>query len=334
MIALHHLDTPYRPSDLEQREGRIIRQGNNNEEVFVYTYVTERTFDSYSYQILENKQKFISQINNGSLTIREASDIDETTLSYAEIKAITTANPKIKRKMELEQELSRLKTLEGQYRNNKYYLQDQISKYLPQSIKFSDNYVTNLEDDIEIKKQNITDEICVQIGSKLYNTRKDAGDMLLAVINSQKYDNKIIGKICGFSIKPLPIDNLLENRKIALIGNGTYEVTLSDNNIGSIIKIENFLNNMEKLLEEKKNNNIELKKKLEAAKQEVNKPFEYAEKVQEMTKELSEINAELDLNKKEEIVIDDSEFKDEKTKEEIESENEEESDKKNYDYEM
>ena len=328
LIALHHLDTPYRPSDLEQREGRIIRQGNSNEEVFVYTYVTERTFDSYSYQILENKQKFISQINNGSLTIREASDIDETTLSYAEIKAITTANPKIKRKMELEQELSRLKTLEGQYRNNKYYLQDQISKYLPQSIKFSDNYVTNLEDDIEIKKQNITDEICVQIGSKLYNTRKDAGDMLLAVINSQKYDNKIIGKICGFSIKPLPIDNLLENRKIALIGNGTYEVTLSDNNIGSIIKIENFLNNMEKLLEEKKNNNIELKKKLEAAKQEVNKPFEYAEKVQEMTKELSEINAELDLNKKEEIVIDDSEFKDEKTKEEIESENEEESDKK------
>lgn len=116
LIALHHLDTPYRPSDMEQREGRIIRQGNTNKEVQIYTYVTERTFDSYSYQILENKQRFISQINKGDLTIREAEDIDETTLSYAEIKAITAANPKIKRKMEVDTEVSRLRLLEGQYK--------------------------------------------------------------------------------------------------------------------------------------------------------------------------------------------------------------------------
>ena len=119
----HHLDTPYRPSDMEQREGRIIRQGNTNEKVQIFTYVTERTFDSYSYQILENKQRFISQINKGDLTVREAEDIDETTLSYAEIKAITAANPKIKRKMEVDAEVARLRVLEGQYRKNLYALQ-------------------------------------------------------------------------------------------------------------------------------------------------------------------------------------------------------------------
>jgi len=131
LVALHHLDTPYRPSDMEQREGRIIRQGNTNEKVRIFTYVTERTFDSYSYQILENKQRFISQINKGDLTVREAEDIDETTLSYAEIKAITAANPKIKRKMEVDTEIARLRVLEGQYRKNLYELQDKIYMSCP-----------------------------------------------------------------------------------------------------------------------------------------------------------------------------------------------------------
>ena len=150
LIALHHLDTPYRPSDMEQREGRIIRQGNQNSEVEIYTYVTERTFDSYSYQILENKQRFISQVNNGNLTIREADDIDEATLTFAEIKAITAANPKIKRKMELDTEIARLKVLEGQYKKNLYLLQDKIRRDLPFAISKQELYLENLKKDIDL----------------------------------------------------------------------------------------------------------------------------------------------------------------------------------------
>ena len=126
LIALHHLDTPFRPSDLEQREGRIVRQGNENETVWLYTYVTEKTFDSYSYQILETKQRFISQINHGDYTVREAEDIDDTTLNYAQVKAITSGNPKIMRKMEIEQRLGQLSSLENDYRNNRYRYQEII----------------------------------------------------------------------------------------------------------------------------------------------------------------------------------------------------------------
>ena len=153
LIALHHLDTPYRPSDLEQREGRIVRQGNTNAEVQIYTYVTERTFDAYSYQILENKQRFISQINNGDLSVREVEDIDETTFSYAEIKAMTAANPKIKRKMEIEQELSRLNTLEWQHRQNRYRMQDKI-RNTPSFIQTEQTLLANAEQDIELRDTN------------------------------------------------------------------------------------------------------------------------------------------------------------------------------------
>ena len=152
LVALHHLDTPYRPSDMEQREGRIIRQGNTNDKVKIFTYVTERTFDSYSYQILENKQRFISQINRGDLTIREAEDIDETTLSYAEIKAITAANPKIKRKMEVDAEVARLRVLEGQYRKNLYALQDKIYKTYPEEIRKQELYIERIGKDLEMLK--------------------------------------------------------------------------------------------------------------------------------------------------------------------------------------
>ena len=202
LYALHHLDTPYRPSDLAQREGRIVRQGNGNAEVWIYTYVTERTFDSYSYQILENKQKFIAQIDRGDLTIREASDIDETALSYAEIKAITTANPKIKQKMELEQEISRLRTLESEFQASRWRLQDKIKSELPGRIKRTKIYIDNLIEDIQKRNANASDSFFMKLGNKSYTERKEAGDLLLAVANSGKYDDKIIGKLYGFDIIP------------------------------------------------------------------------------------------------------------------------------------
>lgn len=308
LIALHHLDTPYRPSDLQQREGRIVRQGNSNEEVYIYTYVTERTFDSYSYQILENKQKFIAQIDNGDLTIREASDIDETTLSYAEIKAITTANPKIKQKMELEQEISRLRTLEGQYRSNKYALQDKISKDLPQRINITENNIQNISADIVMRDGHTTDKFLMTIGNKAYTERKDAGDMLLAVVNSNKYEYKVVGKICGFDIVPLPMNFMANNRQVQLVGLGKYTVDISSSGVGSITRIENYISSLNERLESNKTINADLKKQLESAKVEVEKPFEYAKQIERMSKELAELDAELDLNKKETLVLDDEEL--------------------------
>jgi len=309
LIALHHLDTPYRPSDLQQREGRIVRQGNSNEEVFIYTYVTERTFDSYSYQILENKQKFISQIDNGDLTIREASDIDETTLSYAEIKAITTANPKIKQKMELEQELQRLHTLEGQYRNNKYQLQDKITKFLPQQIALTESNIHNITADIETRNSNKYIDFKMQLGNKTFTERKDAGELLVNAVNSNKYNGKIIGTICGFDIVPLPMTFMVENRQVQLIGNGHYTVDISQSGVGSIQRLENYLTTLEEKLELNKQRNADYIKQLESAKQEVDKPFDYAEQIIQMTNELAELDAELDLNKQETpIVVDDEEL--------------------------
>ena len=150
LVAVHHLDVGWKPSDMTQRNGRIIRQGNMNKGIRIYTYATERTFDSYSYQILENKQRFISQVEKGDMTVREAEDIDEATLSYAEIKAITSANPKIKRKMELDMEVARLRDLESRYKKELFALQDKVRKEFPEQIQRQELYLERVRKDIEL----------------------------------------------------------------------------------------------------------------------------------------------------------------------------------------
>ena len=325
LYALHHLDTPYRPSDLAQREGRIIRQGNLNKEVWIYTYVTERTFNSYSYQILENKQKFIAQIDRGDLTIREASDIDETTLSYAEIKAITTANPKIKRKMELEQEISRLRTIESEYRFNKYRLQDKINSELPRRIKSTEIEIENLQSDIHRRQREDYSDVSlmsntkggyagpnkafsIQLGNKIYADRKEAGELFLAVIQSEKYNEKIIGRLNGFDIIPVPgICSVSGNRSVLIRGDGSYKVEISMDTVGSIVRLENFFKSLEKELEVSKTRLTSLTSELTTAKIEVVKEFEYAEKLSVMSAELASLDAKLDLNKQDlaEVVIND-----------------------------
>ena len=307
LIALHHLDTPYRPSDLEQREGRIIRQGNSNKLVHIYTYVTERTFDSYSYQILENKQKFISQIDSGNLVIREASDIDDKTMSYAEIKAIATANPEIKRKMELEQELARLEVLEGEYRTNKYYLQDQIATNLPALINQTKNFIDGAEKDIEIRNNNKYNEFTMTIGNTTFTERKAAGTILLNLIHSNQYNGRIVGKICGLNIAIKTGSFLDENRKVMIGNNSFYNVEVSADSVGTIIKIENAVNAIDEILNNNKNNLENLYSQLESAKQEVNKPFSHEQDLLNLRQELAEVNASLDLNKKEIVVLDENE---------------------------
>ena len=319
LIALHHLDTPFRPSDLEQREGRIVRQGNENETVWLYTYVTEKTFDSYSYQILETKQRFISQINHGDYTVREAEDIDDTTLNYAQVKAITSGNPKIMRKMEIEQRLGQLSSLENDYRNNRYRYQE-IILHTPKQLEDFIRRKENLKRDIELRDAHKDD--LIQIGKQKFAERKDAGELLVRVLKSQQYVGKTIGMFRGFRL--VAMENGLYMSNVKLVGANEYKVGIGDSGIGAITRLENETDGFEKSISSTEKERADEEAKLEQAKIEVEKPFEYAEEVESLQAELSAIDAELDLNKEEAPIVLDNEAEPEKAEIEVLDETEEE----------
>lgn len=298
LIALHHLDTPFRPSDLEQREGRIVRQGNENKEVSLFTYVTKRTFDAYSYQILETKQRFISQINRGDLSVRVAEDIDDATLSFAEIKAITSDNPKIKRKMEIEVRLGQLSDLEKVYRDNRYAMQTQIL-HTPEKITEIDEKVAELQNDLTLRMEHEND--LIQVGKNKYEERKDAGALLVQAIKSGEYVGKTVGYMKGFAIVPQMKDS--DGLNLKLVGTGSYTVHISDSDVGTISRMENCLNGIEKHIEYYQDKHRAYEQDLSAAKEQVDKPFEQAEEVEQLRNELAEIDAELDLGKEEAPII-------------------------------
>ena len=307
LVALHHLDTPYRPSDMEQREGRIIRQGNTNEKVQIFTYVMERTFDSYSYQILENKQRFISQINRGDLTIREAEDIDETTLSYAEIKAVTAANPKIKRKMEVDAEVARLRVLEGQYRKNLYDLQDKIYKTYPEEIRKQELLIERIGKDLEMLKMRRPadpEAFEISVNGKVYLGRKEGGKALTDALYASKVGTPV-AEYCGFVISMNPMSFLATEREITLAGEGQYVITIGDSASGNLTRLDNFLNDLPAREERLKNKLEQLKSDLAIAKEQAGKPFEQAERLKELLSEQAQLNAELNLNQREEVIVDD-----------------------------
>ena len=309
LVALHHLDTPYRPSDMEQREGRIIRQGNTNEKVKIFTYVTERTFDSYSYQILENKQRFISQINRGDLTVREAEDIDETTLSYAEIKAITAANPKIKRKMEVDAEVARLRVLEGQYRKNLYALQDKIYKTYPEDIRKQELRIAHIERDLETLKTSRpadSEAFEISVNGKVYKDRKEGGKALTDALYSGK-DGVPVAEYCGFKIAMKPMTMLMTGREVILTAEGQYEYGIGDSPSGNLTRIENFFDDLPGRAELLKKGLEQLHADLEIAKEQVEKPFEQAERLKALLSEQAELNAELNLDKRDEVIVADEE---------------------------
>ena len=315
LVALHHLDTPYRPSDMEQREGRIIRQGNTNEKVQIFTYVMERTFDSYSYQILENKQRFISQINRGDLTIREAEDIDETTLSYAEIKAVTAANPKIKRKMEVDAEVARLRVLEGQYRKNLYDLQDKIYKTYPEEIRKQELLIERIGKDLEMLKTRRPadpEAFEISVNGKVYLGRKEGGKALTDALYGGKVGTPV-AEYCGFKISMNPMSFLATEREITLAGEGQYVITIGDSASGNLTRIENFLNDLPEREKRLKNKLEQLKSDLAIAKEQAGKPFEQAERLKELLSEQAQLNAELNLNKREEAIVDDGDEEEDET---------------------
>ena len=309
LVALHHLDTPYRPSDMEQREGRIIRQGNTNEKVKIFTYVTERTFDSYSYQILENKQRFISQINRGDLTVREAEDIDETTLSYAEIKAITAANPKIKRKMEVDAEVARLRVLEGQYRKNLYALQDKIYKAYPEEIRKQELLIERIAKDLEMLKATHPadpEAFEISVNGKVYKDRKEGGKALTDALYSGK-DGVPVAEYCGFKIAMKPMTMLMTGREVILTAEGQYEYGIGDSPSGNLTRIENFFDDLPGRAELLKKGLEQLHADLKIAKKQVEKPFEQAERLKALLFEQAQLNAELNLDKRDEVIVADEE---------------------------
>ena len=313
LAALHHLDAPYRPRDLQQRDGRGIRQGNDNKTVKIFTYVTKRTLDSYCYQILENKQRFISQIESGSLTVREAEDIDETTLSYAEIKAITAANPKIKQKMELEAELARLRVLEGQYKKNLYSLQDKVYKDLPAQIRRQEQIVKNAQaDEAAIKEKYNAEVFSVNVQGRTYTDKKEGAAALMDALRSNRY-GVAVAEYGGLKIS-LNVPEALTSRSVTLTGSGEYVMEIAESELGLITRLDNFLKDFPEKRSRFSAKLEQLRSNLAVAEEELKKPFEHKGKIEEITKELSEINAGLDLNKREEVVID--------TDEETESEEE------------
>ena len=305
LVALHHLDTPYRPSDMEQREGRIIRQGNTNDKVKIFTYVTERTFDSYSYQILENKQRFISQINRGDLTIREAEDIDETTLSYAEIKAITAANPKIKRKMEVDAEVARLRVLEGQYKKNLYALQDKIYKNYPEDIRKQELYIERVGKDLEMLKSTRPtnpEDFSISVNGKVYTDKKEGGKALLDALYSGKV-NIPVAEYCGFKISMNPMYMLGGEREITLAAEGQYVIPIGDSAFGTLTRLENFLSDLPDREARLKKRLAQLNADLEIAKEQAEKPFEQAEQLKTLLSEQAQLNAELNLDKRDDVIV-------------------------------
>ena len=319
LIALHHLDCPWRPSDLIQRCGRIIRQGNQNPEVDIYTYVTEGTFDGYLYQLVENKQKFISQIMTSKTPVRVAEDIDEKALSYAEIKALAAGNPLIIEKTELDTSVSKLRLLKQTFLNQVYEIQDKVVKYYPNEIARLEKRITLLGEDIERAKQNTktTEDnkfSPMTLGDTIYTERQEAGKQILELCKTMKNPSPIhIGDFRGFSME-LYFETVAREFRINLKGTLSHTVSLGDDASGNTIRIDNVLDNLKKELENTKVILEDTKMQFENAKIESQKEFPQEQELKNKIARLEQVNKELNLNEKEHEIIENDE-PDEKSQE-------------------
>lgn len=295
MVALHHMDVPWKPSDIEQREGRIARQGNINENVRIYKYVTEGTFDSYSWQIIETKQRFISQIMTNKAPARSFEDMDEATLNYAEVKALAAGNPAIKEKMELDVDVSRLKTLKSQYLETKYKLENDISVFYPKAILECEEKISNMKKDIDFYNGNKhrDDDFNILLNGRKYTERKEAGMVLNSLLSKNKFEQAEIGEYCGFKIIVKEIGTLTDARNIMLRSNATYTLEMGDDPLGNIMRISNYLSHMDNVLDKVENKKSALEKDFSQAKEEVVKPFLHEDELKEKEQRLKELNLSL-----------------------------------------
>ncbi len=311
LIATHDLDCPWKPADLEQRAGRLIRQGNENAKVKIFRYVTENTFDSYLWQLVENKQRFISQIMTSKSPVRSAEDVDESTLSYAEIKALATGNPMIKEKMDLDVQVSKLKMMQANYLSNKYALEDKILKYFPSEIKRLENAVAGYDKDIQIVKANTKLGESAErsfngmtVNGNTYSglQKEEAGKALLSACRGvMKGDDGVIGDYRGFPMQ-LSYDSFFNQFNLQLKGNVSHRVVLGSDVFGNITRIDNTLDGMETKLDETKAKLEGVNQQLKSAKIEVQKPFDKGKELSEMTKRISELDHLLNMTESQEPV--------------------------------
>jgi hypothetical protein len=308
LVALHHLDCPWRPSDLQQREGRIIRQGNENAAVDIYTYVTENTFDSYLYQLVESKQKFIGQIMTSKSPVRSAEDVDETALSYAEIKALCAGDPHIKEKMDLDIDVSRLKLLKASHLSQRYALEDQILKEFPQKIRSLEQRIEGFQADIDQLKRNTLpgeDGFSPMIlAGGTITDKKAAGEGILALCKSMTSPEAIhIGAYRGFDME-LSFDTLSREYKLTLKHELRHTVSLGTDIYGNIMRLDNALSALPERMRACEEQLENTRTQLENARVQVQKPFPQEEELQTKTERLNELNALLNLDKAENEIVD------------------------------
>ena len=302
LIAEHHLDVPWRPSDIEQREGRIIRQGNQNDKVKIFRYVTEGTFDSYSWQIIENKQKMVSQIITSKSPVRSCEDIDEASLSYAEVKALATGNPYIKEKMDLDIQVSKLKLLRANHTSQIYRLEDNIAKHYPQKISNMKERIAAYKIDIahyqEVKPQD-KDVFSMKIGDRIFSDKKEAGATLIAFCKEVKLPNIAvpIGEYLGFKMS-VSYDSFYHKFTLNLKGALTYEAELGADALGNLTRINNLLESLPQKLTQAEEILSNTESQLESAKIEVTKPFPQEKDLADKIERLAELNALLNMDEK------------------------------------
>ena len=307
LIALHDVDCPWRPSDLEQRSGRIIRQGNSNPDVDIYRYVTEQTFDAYLYQLVEGKQKFASQIMTSKSPVRSAEDIDETALSYAEIKMLATGNPYIKEKMDLDIQVQKLKLLKSNFLSEKYRLEDKIIKYYPQQITSLQNKIEGLKQDVETAKRNPnpTDDhfVGMEVNGVFYSEKAEAGKAIIEACKLMSSPEPIyLGKYRGFDME-LSFDTLERTYMIKIKGSTSRNVFLGEDSYGNITRIDNGVEKFSEALSFAENELVNTKAQFETAKTEVEKPFAQDEELKTKLARLDELNILLNMDKTENEIV-------------------------------
>ena len=307
LVALHHLDVPWRPSDIEQQEGRILRQGNRNDIVSIFRYVTEGTFDSYSWQVIENKQKFISQIMTSKSPVRSCEDVDEAALTYAEVKALATGNPYIKEKMDLDIQVSRLKLMKANHTSQIYRLEDNIAKNYPKQIEALQERIRGFQTDMETVRKNLPadkDNFSMKVGNRIFTDKKEAGTAILAMCQEMDSLQQMIeiGEYAGMKIK-ITFDSFNRKFVMSLKGELSHNFELGSDAFGNITRLHNVLAGMAGELSEAETKLNNVTHQLETAKMEVQKPFPAEEELKEKMERLAELDALLNMDEKGETPV-------------------------------
>ena len=307
LIAIHNLDCPWRPADLIQRIGRILRQGNKNKKVYIYNYVTEGTFDAYLYQLVENKQRFVSQIMTSKTPVRFAEDIDEVALNYAQIKALAAGNPLIMEKTDLDTQVAKLKLLKQNHLSQIYAMEDKVAKYYPSEIKRLETRIEGYKKDIELARNTTPNSEekfqSMTIKGVTYTDKKEAGDKILELCKTnQTIGRQEIGSYRGFKMK-LEYDSFYKSFNLYLKNELSHCVVLGNDNLGNIIRINNEIDGFSSDLEREQTELENTKVQFENAKEECKRPFKQEQELKEKSKRLDEVNVLLNMNEKEHEIL-------------------------------